>query len=50
MKNALEGIGNRAHQIKERISEPEDRNLEMMQLDEKRTKISFKCRNSTRII
>ena len=33
MKNALESIGNRSDQTKERISELEDRNLEMIQVD-----------------
>lgn len=34
MKNALESIGNRADQMEERISNLEDRNLEMIQVQE----------------
>ena len=33
VKNALESFGNRSDQMKERISELEDRNLEMIQVD-----------------
>ena len=33
MKNALESIGNRSDQMKEGVSELEDRNLEMIQVD-----------------
>ena len=36
MKNALESIGNRADLTEERISKLEDRNLEMIQVEEKR--------------
>ena len=36
MKNGLENIEKRAEHLEERISEIEDRNLEMMQVDEKR--------------
>ena len=35
MKNALESIGNRSDQMKEGVSELEDRNLEMIQREEK---------------
>ena len=36
IKNELTSIGNRAHQMEERISDTEDRKLEMMQREEKR--------------
>lgn len=39
MKNALESLGNRVDETEERITNLEDRNLEMMQLEEERTKI-----------
>ena len=41
MKNALESIGNRADYMEERISKLEGRNLEMIQVEEERTKIFF---------
>ena len=36
MKNVLESTGNRAYCIKERISELEDRKLELIQVEEER--------------
>ena len=50
MKNALKNTGNRINHIKERISKLEDRNLEMIQVDEERKLRSKKRRNSTRTI
>ena len=51
MKNVLESTGNRAYCIKERISELEDRKLELIQVEEER-EISCKIKwsNSTRSI
>ena len=50
MKNALKNTGNRINHITERISKLEDRNLEMIQVDEERKLRSKKRRNSTRTI
>ena len=36
MKNASESTGNRADHMEERISELEDRNLEMIQVEKER--------------
>lgn len=36
MKNMLESIGNGAYQIEQRISNPEDKNLEIIQVEDKR--------------
>ena len=36
MKNTLEGTGNRAEQMEERISKLEDREIEMIQVEEDR--------------
>ena len=41
MKNVLETYENRANHMEEGISELEDRNLEMIQVEEERTKIFF---------
>lgn len=39
MRNALESTGNRVNLMEERIGVLEDRNLEVMQIGEERTKI-----------
>lgn len=36
MKNETVSLGNRADEMEERISDIEDRNLEMMQIEEER--------------
>lgn len=48
--NALESIGNRGDHMKERISELEDTNLEMVLVEEESEARLKKSRNSTRII
>ena len=51
MTNGLASLGNRADQIEERISDIEDRNLEMMQMDKKRDfRVKKERKNSTRNI
>ena len=50
IKNVLENIGERADQMKGRLSKLEDRNLEMIQTEDERKKIFTKWRNLTRAI
>ena len=49
MKNVLENTGNRAN-MKDRMNELKDRNLEMIQVEEERELRSKKQRNSIGII
>lgn len=46
MKNAFESIGNRADQMEERISDLEDKSLEMIEVESKRELTFFKSEES----
>lgn len=54
MENELESLGNTADQMEERISDLEDRNLEMIQMEKERElrvyKMKKPCENSLNVL